>query len=1147
MAQGIGMQFSQLNNVREDQFLADSNFIQLDSNGVIPTTLILKVAETDSILPHSSYFLEPFSGKLIISDSMFYGKTLKIYYRAFPIAIQSVYKKKNFQGYTWRDSTYLDPYFYDPYYGVKENPIDFGGLNYNGAFARGISFGNNQDLVVNSTLDLQLSGKIGDLEILAALTDNTIPIQPDGTTQQIQDFDKVYIQVKQGQYQFVAGDYGLQSQASYFVKFDKQLQGASFKTGFDFKKGWKTNHSASFAIAKGKFSRNVFNGKEGNQGPYKLLGNNGETYIIILAGSEKVYSDGKLLKRGEDNAYIMDYNTGEIVFTPNFLVTKDVRLVVEFEYSDKNYFRTLLHTAHEINFKGLSLYGQFYLEQDSKNKPILANIDSNSKAILKNVGNDISRAFVPGVRPAEYAANSIQYEMIDTLINGVFYDSVFTYTNRSDVKLYNLSFSYVGARRGNYMPDKNSLNQRVYKWIAPVNGQLQGDYEPIELIITPKKDMYAVLGARYHINPKTSIYSEFSFSNRDLNTFSDLNKKDNKGWALMNKVERRDTLGQQKWLLSTKAMYELKSENFQAPEQYRSVEFSRDWNINSNVNTQEHFVTTAVDLRNIDKGFQVGASWNYFNRNNILNGIQQLYKLNYIKDNWNLSAEMNWLQTKDLNFNSTFLRPNVSISKKIPKLKYLEISTGFFSEYNAIKNNLTDTLLSSAYYNNNFFASIKTSDSAFISGEINYKFRNDLTPNLQEFSALSTSNDIEITAKANRLKNQNLSIGFTFRDLVVNDTTVSGNLSDKNFLGRAEYGFLIKRGAVRFNTIYELGSGQERVREFTYLEVSAGQGIYKWIDQSGDGIQQLDEFVIAQFADSANYIRVLTNVNEYIQARIVTFNQVIQLNPKAVWFDANGIKKFIARFNLNSSMMITRKTFKGASVSPFNPFILNTNDENVLSLNSAFRNTVYFNQGNPKFYANYTWFYNQNKTILVNGFDTRKRQEQTLESNYNLPKGFSLNLKLLKGRNFADAEYSATNNYDIAQYNVNPSMSWILKTILRTSIGYEYNRKQNIPELGNELAKGNKLNFDIRYSIVSKQSIEAKFSFVLFDYNGQNGTTKSYQILDGLQPGKNYIWNGTYNRTLSNNLQLNISYEGRKAGNNNRIVHTGSASLRALF
>lgn len=1148
VAQETGMQWSQLSNVREDIFTADTMSIQLDTAGILPATFILKVSNTDSLLPAEDYFLDPFLGKLTITNPHWIGVELNAFYRVFPYAIKTVYKKKNFHGYSWRDSTYLDPYFYDPNYTLRENPIDFGGLNYNGAFARGISFGNNQDLVVNSTLDLQLSGKIGDLEILAALTDNTIPIQPDGSTQQIQDFDKVYIQVTKGKHQFVAGDYGIQSRDAYFVKFDKQLQGASFKTGVDFKKGWRTRHTASFAIAKGKFTRNTFNGQEGNQGPYKLLGNNGETYIIILAGSERVFADGRLLQRGENNEYVIDYNTGEVIFTPKFLITKDIRLVIEFEYSDRNYFRTLMHTSHQVEYKGLKLYAQFYSEQDSKNKPILADIDSTSENILRGIGNEINKAIVPGARPGEYSVNSVQYGMKDTLIQGLIYDSIYYYTNRSDIQLYNLRFSYIGEGMGNYIPDKNTLNQRVYLWVAPVNGMPQGSYEPVELLITPKKDQYGVIGIQYDINSQTQVQSELAYSDRDLNTFSDIGNKDNRGWALLNRISRIDSLGKQKWTLHTRAMYELKSENFQPPEQYRSVEFARDWNLSNQALAQEHFVATSVDIKNENKGLTTGIGWNYFNRRDLLKGNQQLYRVSYNKHNWDIRADMNWMQSNDSLYHSSFIRPTVHAGKSFEKLKGLNIYAGAFTEYNAIRNAQTDTLLSSAYYNNNIYAGIKTSDTIFISGEILYKYRKDLTPKVDDFAALSTGHDIEINASANKLKNQNLSLGFTFRDLMIHDTIAANGMeSDKNFLGRAEYGFRVKRGAIRFNAIYELGSGQERVREFTYLEVSSGQGLYRWIDVNGDGIQQLDEFVIAQFSDSANYVRVLTNVNEYIQARIVTYNQVIQLNPKAVWFNEKGMKKFIARFNLNSSIVLTRKTFKGAEVSAFNPFILNTNDENVLNLNSAFRNSIYFNQGDPKFYLNYTWFLNQNKTILVNGFDTRKKQEQTLEGNLNLPKGFSLNMKFLKGRNSADAEYSTANNFDLDIYKINPVVTWIFKTALRTSLGYEYDRKRNIPELGDELAKGNKLNFDIRYSVASKQTVEAKFSFVLFDYNGMIGTTKSYQILDGLQPGKNYIWNTTYNRTLSNNLQLSITYEGRKTGDNARIVHIGNATLRAVF
>ncbi|HZH68799.1 MAG TPA: hypothetical protein VFD65_06320 [Chitinophagales bacterium] len=1146
-AQEKGIQWSQYNNIRENIFLADSSAILLDEYGVFPSTLILKVLDTDTVIPASDYYLDAFTGRLSITNSAWIGQELKAFYRRLPYNVQSVYQKKKFGGYSWMDTTFIHPYFYDPYYDQEENPFDFGGLDYSGAFARGISFGNSQDLVVNSTLDLQLSGKIGDIEILAALTDNTIPIQPDGSTQQINDFDKVYIQVSKGKHRLIAGDYGIQSRDEYFIRFDKQLQGASFQTGFDLKKGWQTDHSASFAVAKGKFARNKFNGIEANQGPYKLVGNNGEGYIIILAGSERIYADGRLLSRGENADYVIDYNTGELTFTPNFMITKDIRLVVEFEYSDKNYFRTLMHTSHQASYKGLKLYTQFYSEQDSKNKPILSDIDSTAESILRSIGNDIHKAIVPGARRTEYAANEIQYAKKDSLINGVLYKDVYYYTTQPDAELYSLRFSFVGEGIGNYKPDKNTLNQRVYVWVAPVNGVPQGAYEPVELIITPKKDQYLVLGAEYNIRDKSIIQTELAYSNRDPNTFSTIDNHENKGWALYNRFSRIDSIGKKDWVLSSKVMYELKSKSFQAPEQYRSVEFSRDWNLDDGQKAQEHFLSTLLELGSKKTGWKTAVGWNYFNRQDLFRGNQQMYKLGYNKNNWDVRLDVSWMNSKDSLYKTSFLRPTVHIGKSFKKMKGLSVSAGAYTEYNAIRNTESDTLFSTAYYNNNIYASIKTSDTLVMSGDITYKYRNDLTPDGDEFSSLSTGHDIEVRARANTLKNQNLSLSFIYRQLSIHDTLASSLESDKNFLGRAEYGFRVKRGAVRFNAIYELGSGQERVREFTYLEVASGQGVFRWIDQNGDGVQQLDEFVVAQYSDSVNYVRVLTNVNEYIQARTVTFNQVLQLNPKAVWYNETGIKKLISRFNLSSSIVITRKTFKGAKTSPFNPFILNTNDENVLNLNSSFRNSIYFNQGDSKFYMNYTWFLNQNKTLLVNGFDTRRKQEQTLESNLNISKGVSFNLKLMEGENYANAEYSENNNYKLKIYKVKPEISWVYKTSIRTSIGYEFDRKKNVPELGDELARGNKFNFDFRYSQASKQTIEAKFSFVLFDYNGALGTSKSYHILDGLQPGKNYIWNATYNRNLSNNLELSISYEGRKSGDKGKVIHLGNATLRAMF
>lgn len=114
--------------------------------------------------------------------------------------------------------------------------------------------------------------------------------------------------------------------------------------------------------------RQQLNVIEGNQGPYKLTGANGETYIIILAGTERVYADGILLIRGAENDYVIDYNSGEITFTPNQMVTKDIRVTIEFEYSDQYYFRSLITNSNTYtsNNNKLKLHFNIYSEQDSK-------------------------------------------------------------------------------------------------------------------------------------------------------------------------------------------------------------------------------------------------------------------------------------------------------------------------------------------------------------------------------------------------------------------------------------------------------------------------------------------------------------------------------------------------------------------------------------------------------------------------------------------------------------------------------------------------------------------------------------------------------------------------------------------------------------
>jgi len=82
---------------------------------------------------------------------------------------------------------------------------------------------------VNSSFNLQLAGKAGgDVDVLAAMSDANIPIQPEGNTQQIQDFDKIFIQFKKNNHHLLWVTTNCRGRTADFMNFYKKLQGASF-------------------------------------------------------------------------------------------------------------------------------------------------------------------------------------------------------------------------------------------------------------------------------------------------------------------------------------------------------------------------------------------------------------------------------------------------------------------------------------------------------------------------------------------------------------------------------------------------------------------------------------------------------------------------------------------------------------------------------------------------------------------------------------------------------------------------------------------------------------------------------------------------------------------------------------------------------
>ncbi|QNP50932.1 hypothetical protein H9L05_12285 [Hymenobacter qilianensis] len=140
-------------------------------------------------------------------------------------------------------------------FAVKEQILATPGINKTGSLARGISFGNTQNVFVNSALNLQLEGKLTDqINLTAAISDQNVPFQPEGNTQQLQEFDRLYITLTHPRWSLTAGDVVLRNRPDYFLRFYKNVQGAAVEAKLTQGAGKRSVTTAAAGVAKGKFA-----------------------------------------------------------------------------------------------------------------------------------------------------------------------------------------------------------------------------------------------------------------------------------------------------------------------------------------------------------------------------------------------------------------------------------------------------------------------------------------------------------------------------------------------------------------------------------------------------------------------------------------------------------------------------------------------------------------------------------------------------------------------------------------------------------------------------------------------------------------------------------------------------------------------------
>lgn len=1123
----------------------NSGEIILDSMSVRPSTI--RVADTAGKPVAHHYQIQ--TGKISFgSGNDPLPDSLLVCYNTLPFSFHKTYQNRSLA-----DDYDSLAYFKDsppdkkPIMDFKEEVFSSNKLNQSGSLTRGISFGNTQNVFVNSALNLQMDGELTDnLQIRASITDQNVPFQPEGNTQQIQDFDNVLIELYNEQFNLAGGDVVLQQRKSEFLRYYKNVQGLQFSTDYELASNWKASTQIGAAIAKGKFASVILDVLEGVSGPYRVRGPGNERFVIIMANSEKVFLDGRQLRRGFNNDYTIDYNQGEITFTPNVLITQYSRVRVDFEYSERNFSRSILTANHQQQNENVLVYFNYYREKDDRNRPLFMEFSDADKNLLATVGDDLSAATIPRIDSVPFDPNRILYkEVTEVNENGAPF-SYYAYSTDPDAAFFAIGFSETGQGNGHYRREKQLANGIVYEFVPPVDGVPQGNYSIRSQLPAPNKKQMVTAGTEIRLGEYEKVFSEVALSNQDENLFSSLDNGDNAGYGLKAGLisEGRSVSSLKGYRFNGQTIVEYNSTHFSFIDRLRYIEFDRDWGLRSGEtprNAAEKLFQAKVALAK-DANNRIAYSLDLRERRGVLSGTQQKAEFHHsFKNRWFFTNDFFRLNSDVQSLESDWLRYQGELKYRS---RFLVPGYRFQVDRNVVSSPQKEQVIRTAMNFKEHQVSLQTNDSL--------KFHAYATASVREDRAVS---DGELVPDTRAFVNtyglrgtfgaHTLKGSFTYRELAFlnrqqqEETTVMGKLDYRSAL----FGQNLSN-----DFTYALGNGRELRREFVFLPVPTGEGTHTWRDDNEDGVQQLNEFYLAINPEEKNYIKLFVPTDEYVQAYTTLFNYRLNAKFPSEWKEEEGLKKWLSRFSNQTNWNVEKKITSRDFFQRISPLLANANDTSLLSLRQTFRSSLFFNRASAVYGMDVSFFNSHQKQLLTGGFEEFSRDDWRVNARYSLNSQWNLLMYWNRGFRNSSSDFLDNRDFTIYQHTIGPEINLQPSPAFRASFKYRMTSKENLANVEfEEKAWIHEATFNLRMAKAIQTTLNAQVAYTYIDYNGKVNSPTGYEMLQALTPGNNTVWSVNWLQKIGEGLQLNMIYEGRNSQGLERLVHTGRMQVSALF
>ncbi len=1010
-----------------------------------------------------------------------------------------------------------------PFLEETESTDPLEGLNRSGSLSRTLSVGNAQNAVLNSSLNLQLSGSLGNATRLeAVIAENSLPNPGSGVAQSLREYDQLYIELRNPEFGRIrAGDLDLSRSDARFLNFEKRVTGGLI----DFEK--KSGNSKygvllSGALARGRFRRMSFFGLEGNQGPYVLTGAGGERSIRLISGSERVYIDGVLLERGGDRDYIIDPLTSELRFTNLRPIRRENRIVVEFQYTDQNYLRSAFYTRSFLENAGKRIEISAYSEQDDPNRPLSSDLSDADRARLAQAGDRAGALGISTIQAASGVDGEIRYQLTDSLG----YDSVLVFIDGVESEAYTATFTEVGAGKGNYLPDRRLASGVVYRWVEPVAGVPAGTHEPVRPASLPT--MLQVLDVRFSAvdTQQDRLEIEAALSRNVANRFSQLDRENDLGWAAGLKWNRSLS---QNWSVRTDVQYN--DAYFRTVERIRNLEFARDWNISSE-NRELALLGMNAQLRpKAEKS--LGFGFEVLNSGSDYLGFRPSAAFDWDFGRDRVRGTASFLMNRDSASLAQFARYQTDWKHRLSP----DWNVGLLAQGESNRRQTGKLISERSYAFHEAEAFTETGDSTLRFVRMGMFARSEDSVRTGELQRQSLSYGARTVGLYHPNQDFRTQWSLQYRSL-----EPAGKSANSTLTARWSAAGTFWKRAFDWSVLYEALTAGEPIRNPVFIRVPDGTGTHTWIDYNDNGLEELEEFEPARFADQANYARGLVPAEGFLRAAQTLWSHTLNWSP-GKWAAA-GTRPLWSRFDMRWYASASERSVAGDELNALNPF-RNSKDSLLLGRNRLDRLSLFYNRSRLDFGADYHFQTGQERTLT--NFGLEQTSTRMHEANLRLAPNDRLSYLVQAGwdRISRANTNAASRNYAFQGPKVELNPAYQFSDRWKSSVRLGLRSADSENEQPESLDSW-RIGLEFIHTRSERASLNASVSRVSNNFSGSALSPLGYAMLEGLQPGSNLLWSLVYSQRLLSFLQLDLRYEGRYASDS-PAVHNGSVQLKAVF